>query len=328
MPPGPALRPVDRLEVCVVVDNALDLLSTVPKSVTPELPNLIAAGATELSGAHSCCAAWGLSLLVRTYVGDERRAVLFDAGPEGDTVRANARKLGLDLAELDAVALSHGHWDHAGGLEAALGLVGRPVPMHVNPGMFGSRGLRLPSGVVLPMGDVPTPAALAKAGGEVVNEAAARTIVGDRFFLSGEIPRVTPYEKGLPPQVKRGHAGAWEPDPLVMDERFLAVHVRGRGIVVFSSCSHAGVVNVVTHAAEVFDPIPIHGVFGGLHLSGAANEGWIDATVDDLARFRLGRIVPGHCTGYRAVHRLIDRFGELVVPGAVGQVHRISSDGV
>lgn len=320
---GSVLRPVDELEVCVLVDNVLDLLSTVPQSVTPQMPNLIAAGATELSGACSCCAAWGLSLLVRTYVADERRTVLFDAGPEGDTVRANARKLGLDFAEVDAVALSHGHWDHAGGLEAALGLIGHPVPMHVNPGMFESRGFKLPSGKVLPMGDVPAPAALAKAGGEVVNDAAARTIVDDRFLLSGEIPRVTPYEKGLPPQVKRGRTGEWEPDPLVMDERFLAVHVRGRGIVVFSSCSHAGIVNVVTHAAEVFDPIPIHGVVGGLHLSGAANEEWIDATIADLARFRLGRIVPAHCTGYRAVHRLIDRFREIVIPSAVGQIHRI-----
>src|ERR671929_107578 len=167
-----ALRPVDKLEVCVVVDNVLDLLSTVPQSVTPELPNLIAAGATELSGACSCCAAWGLSLLIRTHVGDERRTILFDAGPEGDTLRANARKLGLDFAEL-------------------------------------------------------------------------------------------------------------------------------------------------------FDPVPVHGIVGGLHLSGAANEQWIDATIDDLARFRLGRIVPAHCTGYRAVHRLMDRFRETVIPSAVGQIHRI-----
>jgi 7,8-dihydropterin-6-yl-methyl-4-(beta-D-ribofuranosyl)aminobenzene 5'-phosphate synthase len=320
--PSP-LRPVDRLEVCVVVDNVLDLLSTVPQSVTPELPNLVAAGATELSGSCSCCAAWGLSLLVRTWIADERRTVLFDAGPQGTTLRDNARKLGLDFAEVDAVALSHGHWDHAGGLEEALRLVGRPVPMHVNPGMFEPRGVTLPSGKVLPLGDVPSPAALASAGGLVVNDAAARTIVDDRYLLSGEIPRVTTYEKGFPPQVKRGAAGGWEPDPLVLDERFLAVHVRGRGVVVFSSCSHAGVVNVVRHAAELFDPVPIHGVVGGLHLSGAANEQWIDQTIDDLASLRLGRIVPVHCTGYRAVHRLVDRFREAVIPGAVGQIHRV-----
>lgn len=323
MAPGVALRPVDRLEVCVLVDNVLDMLSTVPQSVTSEIPNLIAAGMTELSGSHSCCAAWGLSLMIRTYVAGERRTVLFDAGPDGETLLANGRKLALDLAEVDAVALSHGHWDHAGGLVAALGQIGRRVPMHVNPAMFESRGIELSTGKVLPLADVASPTTLAQGGGEVVNDTAARTLVDDRCFLSGEIPRVTAYERGLPMQVKRGRGGEWEPDPLVMDERFLAVHVRARGIVVFSSCSHAGIVNVVTHAAELFDPIPIHGVFGGLHLSGAANEGWIDATVDDLARFRLSRIVPAHCTGYRAVHRLIERHRDVVIPSAVGHVHRI-----
>jgi 7,8-dihydropterin-6-yl-methyl-4-(beta-D-ribofuranosyl)aminobenzene 5'-phosphate synthase len=323
MAPASALRPVDRLEVCVLVDNVLDLLSTVPKSVVPELPNLLAAGLTELSGEHNCCAAWGLSLVVRTWVGDERRTVLFDAGPEGGTLKANARKLKIDLSEVDAVVLSHGHWDHAGGLETALRAIGRPVPVHVNPGMFESRGVTLPAGRVLPLADVPSPAALEKAGGVVVNDPAERTIASDSCYVSREIPRVTAYEKGFPPQVKRGPSGSWEPDPLLLDERFLAVHVRGRGIVVFSSCSHAGIVNVVTHAAALFNPVPIHAVFGGLHLSGAANEGWIDATVEDLARFRLGVIVPAHCTGYRAVHRLIDRYGEAVVPSAVGQVHRL-----
>ena len=104
MAPGSALRPVDKLEVCVVVDNVLDLLSTVPQSVTPELPNLIAAGATELSGACSCCAAWGLSLLIRTYVADERRTVLFDAGPRRRpaTARPATRRAGVPRREPDA----------------------------------------------------------------------------------------------------------------------------------------------------------------------------------------------------------------------------------
>jgi 7,8-dihydropterin-6-yl-methyl-4-(beta-D-ribofuranosyl)aminobenzene 5'-phosphate synthase len=99
--------------------------------------------------------------------------------------------------------------------------------------------------------------------------------------------------------------------------------VKDKGLVVFSSCSHAGIVNVLTHARELFDPIPIYAVFGGLHLSGAANEGWIDDTVRDLAAFGLKRMVPGHCTGWRAIHRLVEAFGDVVIPGAVGQTHRL-----
>jgi 7,8-dihydropterin-6-yl-methyl-4-(beta-D-ribofuranosyl)aminobenzene 5'-phosphate synthase len=136
--------------------------------------------------------------------------------------------------------------------------------------------------------------------------------------------RTRPTQKGLPAQVRRADDGQWIADPLVTNERYLAVHVKDRGIVVFSSCSHAGIVNVLTHAAEVFDPIPLFGVMGGLHLAGTSQETWIGDTVRDLGRFALGRIIPGHCTGYRAVHALRDAFGDAVIPGAVGQVHRFT----
>jgi 7,8-dihydropterin-6-yl-methyl-4-(beta-D-ribofuranosyl)aminobenzene 5'-phosphate synthase len=326
---GRMLRPIQSLEVTVVVDNALDLLSTVPDSVTPELPNILAAGATAMSGASICCAAWGLSLVIRATLGGRTRTVLFDGGPEGSAFERNANRLGLDFASVDAVALSHGHWDHAGGLPAAIAAVkagrgGRLVPTHVNAGMFARRGFRMAGGRILPFGEVPSPEELSRAGAEVVSSEEARSIEEGRFYLSGEIPRVTPYEKGLPAQVKQEADGSWSADPLVLDERFLAVHLEGAGIVVFSSCSHAGIVNVLTHAREIFAPTPLFGVFGGFHLSGAANETWIDETVRDLARFELRRIVPGHCTGWRAIHRLIDAFGDVVVPGFVGQTHRLS----
>jgi 7,8-dihydropterin-6-yl-methyl-4-(beta-D-ribofuranosyl)aminobenzene 5'-phosphate synthase len=324
------LQPVERLEVTVVVDNSLDLLSSVPEAVTPEFPNLLAAGATAMSGPSICCAAWGLSLAIRATSGGRSRTLLFDGGPEGWAFERNASRLGLDLDAVEGVALSHGHWDHAGGLPAAIAAVkaargGRTVPTHVNPGMFVKRGLRMPDGRIVPFGDVPSPEELALAGAEVVSSFEARSLEDGAFYLSGEIPRVTGYEKGLPAQVKQEAGGSWTPDPLVLDERFLAVHLDGAGIVVFSSCSHAGIVNVLTHARSLFAPAPLFAVFGGLHLSGAAHEASIEETVRDLASFGLKRIVPGHCTGWRALHRLIDAFGDTVVPGAVGQTHRLSS---
>jgi 7,8-dihydropterin-6-yl-methyl-4-(beta-D-ribofuranosyl)aminobenzene 5'-phosphate synthase len=105
-----------------------------------------------------------------------------------------------------------------------------------------------------------------------------------------------------------------------MDERFLAVHVQGKGLVVFTACSHAGLLNVLKEARRCFPRIPLHAVIGGLHLAGHGMEEIIPETVRDLAEFDLRWIIPSHCTGWRAVHALLSAFGEeRVVPNAVGK---------
>jgi 7,8-dihydropterin-6-yl-methyl-4-(beta-D-ribofuranosyl)aminobenzene 5'-phosphate synthase len=322
------LKAVDSAEICVLVDNVSDLLSTVPPSITSEIPNLLKAGAREMSGECLCCAHWGLSLVVTLRLGDRRRTVLFDSGPEGYAIDRNGDRLGIDFGAIEAIVLSHGHWDHAGGMLSALARIraqngGRPVPFHVNPGMFVRRALRFPDGRTVPFKDIPGEEELARHGAEVVNASDARLLLDGTFYLSGEIPRVTPYEKGLPGHLKWSASGdGWEPDSWIMDERFLAVNVRGKGILVFTACSHAGVVNVLKHAREQFAPTPLYGVMGGFHLSGAACEKIIPETVEDMRSFGLKTIVAGHCTGWRAVHALVNAFGEeVVVPSAVGRLH-------
>ena len=321
------LRPIDQCDVDVLVDNVMDILSTAPDSVTGHISNVLKAGAKEISGPCLCCAHWGLSLIIKVQNGSETNTLLFDTGPEGSTVERNGERLGVDFSSIDAVMFSHGHWDHVGGMISALNLInkakgGTPVPVHVNDGMFVKRGISKPDGDVIPFSGVPSIQTLKQAGGQVVSDAQAHTILNDSIYISGEIPRVTPYEKGLPPHVKDIGAG-WEPDPLIMDERYAAVHIKDKGIVVFTACSHAGVINVLKNAREVFDPIPLYGVMGGFHLSGAACEAIIPETIEDMKEFNLKVIVPGHCTGWRAVHKLVDTFGEeTVVMSGVGQSHR------
>jgi 7,8-dihydropterin-6-yl-methyl-4-(beta-D-ribofuranosyl)aminobenzene 5'-phosphate synthase len=132
---------------------------------------------------------------------------------------------------------------------------------------------------------------------------------------------VTPYEKGLPGHLKRTADGqGWEPDPWIMDERYVALHVKGKGAVVFTACSHAGVINVLKDAHNVFGDVPLHAVMGGFHLSGPQVEDIIGDTVGDMRGFGLQRIVPAHCTGWRAVGALVRAFGEeVIVPSAVGR---------
>ena len=317
------MRAADRVEVLVLVDNATDSLSTTPKNVVPEWAYLTAAGRLPLlSGEAICRAHHGLSLLITAHAGDARHTVLFDAGPEGETLLRNAAILGVDFGAVEAVVLSHGHWDHGGGLVAAIEAIakrrGGPVPCFVHPGMFGQRGMRRPDGVFIAQQPVPTPERLTAAGAAVESTREAWTLGGDLFQVSGEIPRVTRYETGVPGHMQRAADGSWQPDPLIMDERSLAVHVKGRGQFVFSACSHAGIVNVLTHAREQVPTAPLWGTMGGFHLSGAT-EKIIPETVSDLKRFGLGVLAPGHCTGWRAMSLMAREFGEELVPTAVGK---------
>ena len=125
----------------------------------------------------------------------------------------------------------------------------------------------------MPFKDIPSIQSLADAGAAVVNSREPRLVLEDLFYLSGEIPRVTPYERGMPGHMKKSLDGSgWEPDPMILDERYVAVSVRGKGIIVFTACSHAGVINVLKDASDVFKGMPLYGVMGGFHLSGPGPE--------------------------------------------------------
>ncbi len=319
------LRPVDKLVVDIALDNLSDSYSSKPPHVSPEFNNVMAAGARELSGPTLCCAQLGLALVLTAHVGPRQHTILFDAGPEGVLFVRNCHNLGVRLAAVEEIAVSHGHWDHMGALLDALDHIvptspGRPIPCHVNPGMFLERAATLTTGQIAPFQPVPSPAALTAHGARVINSSEARALAEGCFYLSGEIPRVSAFEKGRPDHLcRRSPEAAWEPDPLIMDERYLAVHVVGKGLLVFSACSHAGIVNVLLHARHVFPEVPLYGVLGGLHLSGTALEVLIPDTVAHLRQFGLRQIMPAHCTGWRAVYALLKEFGESVVtPSAVG----------
>ena len=316
---------VDRLEVLVVVDNVTDSLSSSSNVAVSEWTGLLTAGRLQLlSGPCTCCAHHGLSLLITAYVGNAKHTVLFDTGPEAATFLRNADILGVDFSVVEAMVLSHGHWDHGGGLVAAIEKTYKArnrqrVDCLMHPGMFAERALQRPNGELLKFESVPAANALADAGANVLSTREPQFIADGAFYVSGEIPRVTPYETGFPGHVRLGADGqSWEPDPLIMDERFVSVHVKDKGQFIFSACSHAGVVNVLTHARSLFPSVPLYGVMGGLHLVGAT-EKIIPETIADLKQFGLKLVAPGHCTGWRAISAMTKVFGDELVPSAVGK---------
>lgn len=321
------LAQADRAEILILVDNVTDNLSSVPAYVETEMPRLWKRGLKLWSGRCMCCAAHGLACAVTVWRGDTAHTLLFDTGPDDSVFGRNVERLGFDMGGIESIVLSHGHWDHSGAMLLALEMIqlsngGRPVPTYMHPGMYRSRAMKAADGSMRPFADVPSQAQLEQAGALVVNAVEPQLILDDLFFVSGEIPRVTAFETGMQGQHRRTLDGqGWEPDPLVIDERFIAVSVKGKGVIVLTACSHAGVVNVMTHARECFAGETLYGVLGGFHLSGG-NERIIPETVAELRAFELKMIAAAHCTGWRAVNALANAFGDAVAPAAVGKVYR------
>ncbi len=315
---------IDKVEIQVLIDNATDSLSSIPAHAESEFAYLDRHGMRELSGDALCCACHGLSLLITATRGNRRHTVLFDSGPEEYAFERNCSRLAIDLATVESIVLSHGHWDHSGGMLKALYLIRagnqvRPIHYYAHPGMFRSRARQVRGGELKPMKDVPSIEALTAHGAQVISTREPQALFDGMLVLSGEIPRVTPFERGLPGHFQIDEDGSWQPDPLLIDERFLMAHVEGKGLVVFTACSHAGVVNVLKHARECAGDAPIHAVMGGFHLAGR-NEEIIPETVAALVELEPHTIAAGHCTGWRAISALANACSEAVLdPSVVGK---------
>ena len=320
---------LDSVDVAVLTDDVSDNYVSKTRFAVSEFANVVLRGASVISGEALLCANLGFGLRLVSNAGGQRHTMLFDTGPEAAIFIRNCTALGVGFGEIEAIAITHGHWDHMAALPATIDRIiqqGGRVTVHVNPGMFNERAIRLSSGKIVPVANVPLPSELDRRGAIVVNNAEDRLLLDGHFYYSGEIPRVSAFEKGRDDHFCRKNPEArWEPDPLLLDERLLAAKVRGLGLIVFSSCSHAGIVNVCRHVRALFPDVPIHTVMGGLHLGGVMERN-IPDTVDALRPFDIGHIITGHCTGWRALHALANAFGEAVSQSAVGTTYTFSAD--
>jgi 7,8-dihydropterin-6-yl-methyl-4-(beta-D-ribofuranosyl)aminobenzene 5'-phosphate synthase len=344
-PPEGVLQ-LDEMEVLVVVDNETDTLSSIDEGV-PQIPEVVSVAARTPPARHHeghacktvfdqlCCACHGFSVLITGRRGGHERAMLFDVGPYPDLWLDNARRLAVDLSKIECLFLSHWHFDHSGGFPEVVAAIARarsaaglPPPLvDLHPDRPDQRGVLVPTGDMLMLPDEPGFDDIREAGGEVVTRDDPHPLCGGLFFASGAIDRVTEYETGLV-----GHhtfrAGACAADPLIMDERFVAACVAGRGVTVFSACSHAGIVNACLAARESFAGMPVDMALGGYHLAGKAMEPRIEPTVRDLLTRVDPRVVaPGHCTGWRAKARLADAFAPgRYGPSVVGTTYRLTAE--
>jgi 7,8-dihydropterin-6-yl-methyl-4-(beta-D-ribofuranosyl)aminobenzene 5'-phosphate synthase len=318
---GIAVEPVDEVVITTLMDNSYDALMAdsgpahrTPFARTPARP------AAQFVDGHTVpglIAEHGFSALITTRCGNTSHTVLFDTGVSPGGIATNLERLGLDVAAIEVIVLSHGHFDHAGGFPGLGRLRGRTgMPLIVHPLVWSRRRVPLPG---LHHWEMPTlnRAALHAEGLQVIERRQPSLLLDGSVLITGEIDRTTDFEHGMPGhEAWRDHR--WEPDPLILDEQALVVHVRGRGLVVVTGCGHAGAVNIARHALRLTGVEKLHALLGGFHLSGPAFEPLIEPTVAALADLAPEFLVPAHCTGWKAQHRLAAALPQAFLPNAVG----------
>jgi 7,8-dihydropterin-6-yl-methyl-4-(beta-D-ribofuranosyl)aminobenzene 5'-phosphate synthase len=192
------------------------------------------------------------------------------------------------------------------------------LPLVIHPEAWRERKVVFPTGTEVSL-PAPSRGYLEREGLQVMEERSETRLLDGSILVSGQVERVSAFEKGFPIHFAKSNGG-WVPDPMIWDDQNVIVNVEGKGLVIVSGCSHAGAVNVVRNAQRLTGERRIAGFVGGLHLTGGLFEAIIDDTVEALAAADVGRVLPAHCSGWKAVHALARRMPEAFVQPAVGTV--------
>ncbi len=316
------LEPVDAVTITTIMDNVTDVFMPDQGPAHRKRPgpgDRLLRTETMVHGIvpEPLLSEHGLSLLISVRKGDREHRLLYDCGISPDGMVENMRRLAIDPHDLEAIVCSHGHFDHTAGLDGLIRQLGRTsLPVLIHPDFWNRRRVRLPG---QEPAEIPTTSrsALEGAGFGIVEERQPSFLFAGSVLVTGEVDRTTGYEPGFPLQ-EAWQSDHWVPDPLVLDDQAVVIHVRDRGLVVISGCGHAGIVNITRYARRLTGVDEVYAVMGGFHLSGPLFEPIIGRVCDDLSAMNPQYVVPGHCTGWRAQHVLARTFGDGYVPNCVG----------
>jgi 7,8-dihydropterin-6-yl-methyl-4-(beta-D-ribofuranosyl)aminobenzene 5'-phosphate synthase len=308
--PTVPLLAADAVRITIVTDNSIDVLmaGTAVAHRLPLGPNVFERPLP--------IAEHGFSVLIEVRRGERRGTVLFDTGVSRAGLLHNLDALEIDLADIGAIVLSHGHPDHALGLPGLMARLGRRLPLVLHPEAYLERKLVLPNGdeVNLPP---PRRADLRREQIEVIEEVGPSLLLDDTLLVSGEVARTTGFERGFPLHWARRH-GVWEPDPLITDDQCAIVNVRDEGLLIVTGCGHAGIINIIRNAQAITGVARVYAVIGGFHLTGRLFEPIIPATVAALQQLAPRYVVPGHCTGWLAAQQIARAMPEAFIATSVG----------
>ena len=297
------LNELDGVEILSLQDNYIDITAMDDSDVVRRARN-VRGGVI----CNSIQAEHGFSALVRLSREGRTRTILFDFGFSEHGSAFNADALDVDLRQVEALVLSHGHGDHTGGMKRLLEKIGRKgLDLVLHPGALKPDRYLVRRGVK----DRFPPLSredLEATGLHVVSTRDPLPLLGGDALCLGEIPRTTPFEKGVP------HAfflqDGKETRDANEDDSSIAMRLKGKGLIVLSGCAHSGIINTVRHAMAVTGTGKVHAVMGGFHLSGPAFEAVIAPTAEAMKKIGPDYVIPCHCTGRKAIMRL-----EQAMPG-------------
>ena len=325
-----SLQEIESAKITILVDNITDRL--LPSSSIVKRPPMI----SNQTISKSPIAEHGFSALLEiSYVYEnatKTNKILFDTGVSKEGIVNNSDVLGINLKDIETIVLSHGHFDHISGLISTLGRLKKSVEIIAHPEAFLRRWLVYPNGNKARM-DFLDEEEINQAGGIIrkvdkisflprnanMQSKKKTNQANNRVMITGEIPRVTEFEKGFPLQYKeQDNEINLVPDPLVSDDQALIMNVKNKGLIILTGCGHAGIVNTIKFAKKVTGIKKIYCVIGGFHLSGQDYEDSIPLTIAELTRVDPQYIVPCHCTGWKATNKIIDTMPEKFIQSSVG----------
>jgi 7,8-dihydropterin-6-yl-methyl-4-(beta-D-ribofuranosyl)aminobenzene 5'-phosphate synthase len=315
-----ALRILDRLEIIALADNSLALWTDIKRD---DVQMFYKWGRVpDEDNDSSLVAGAGLSFLIRATIGDETSTILFDTAESASPMKNNVDFLGIDLMEIDSIVLSHGHDDHFGGLIWSLQRIGKQgVPVYVHPNMTIQKGFRIKKEdreEIRKERPFPSNADIEKAGGEIHSFKGSVTLSNGMLLRTGEIPREIEQDKTKQLLLMNGD---WIEDPMIVEDVSLVAVVKGKGLVVIVGCSHAGILNIVREAVRLTGESNVHAIIGGFHL--APYEDTHSETIQFLRDMKPQLIVPCHCTGWKARHKMSKELPDAYVEGSVGHKYII-----
>jgi 7,8-dihydropterin-6-yl-methyl-4-(beta-D-ribofuranosyl)aminobenzene 5'-phosphate synthase len=308
------LRELERVEVTVLVDNYTDILllqstNVVKRALVPP--------------PQAFLAEHGFSCLIKTIDGPEEHVMLMDVGISGTCLLHNAQLLKIDLSKVEALILSHGHFDHCWALREVLPKLPKGIPLVLHPDASLPRRMNLPAlKIQLPL-PPPDENMLRKAGMEIRKIREDSILASSRVLVLGEIDRITEFEKGAP-GAEAEIKGQWVKDPFP-DDRGVALKVKNKGLVVIGGCSHAGIINTLKYAQKATGTPKVHAVLGGFHLTGPMMEPVISPTIEEMKKIGPDYIVPTHCTGWKAINEFARAMPDQFQLNSVGTTYVFQS---